>query len=109
MLLLCEELLILIKILEIHHFRTTSRSSKVAPRWRPKSFQGLNMTNSLIRLAWTPVTIAMMVIGFMIAWPLGLAMLTYIIWGDRLEAFKKDVNCATDKVADTIKKSYPPF
>lgn len=61
------------------------------------------MTNSLIRPAWTPVTIAMMVVGFMIAWPLGLAMLAYIIWGDRLEAFKSDVNKATDRVADTFK------
>lgn len=70
------------------------------------------MTNSFIRPAWTPVTIAMMVVGFMIAWPLGLAMLAYIIWGDRLESFKKDVNRATDKVADTIKtttrSSSPP-
>lgn len=63
------------------------------------------MTNSLIRPAWTPVTIAMMVVGFMIAWPLGLAMIAYIIWGDRLEAFKQDVNKATDKVADTFKSA----
>ena len=61
------------------------------------------MTNSLIRPAWTPVTIGMMVIGFMIAWPLGLAMIAYIIWGDRLEGFKQDVNRATDKVVDTFK------
>jgi len=63
------------------------------------------MTNSLIRPAWTPITIAMMIIGFIIAWPLGLAMLAYIIWGDRLEIFKKDINRATDKVADTFKSA----
>lgn len=63
------------------------------------------MTNSLIRPAWTPVTIAMMVIGFMIAWPLGLAMIAYIIWGDRLEIFKDDINKATDKVADTFRNA----
>ena len=39
-----------------------------------------------------------MVIGFMVFWPLGLAMLAYIIWGDRLEGFKRDVNRATDGV-----------
>jgi len=66
------------------------------------------MTNSMIRPAWTPVTIAMMVIGFMIAWPLGLAMIAYIIWGDRLEVFKQDVNKATDKVADTFKSATSP-
>lgn len=58
------------------------------------------MTNALIRPAWTPVTIAMMVIGFMIFWPLGLAMIAYIIWGDRLDQFKADVNQATDKASD---------
>lgn len=54
------------------------------------------MIHSMIRPAWTPVTIAMMIIGFMIAWPLGLAVIAYIIWGDRLEAFKGEVNRATD-------------
>ena len=47
-------------------------------------------TNALIRPAWTPATIALMVIGFMVFWPLGLAMLAYIIWGDRLDGFKRD-------------------
>jgi hypothetical protein len=53
-------------------------------------------TNALIRPAWTPATIALMVIGFMVFWPLGLAMLAYIIWGDRLDGFKRDVNRTTD-------------
>ena len=57
------------------------------------------MTNSaLIRPAWTPATIALMVIGFMVFWPLGLAMLAYILWGDRLDGFKRDVNRATDGI-----------
>ena len=55
-------------------------------------------TNALIRPAWTPATIALMVIGFMVFWPLGLAMLAYIIWGDRLDGFKRDVNRATDGI-----------
>ena len=54
----------------------------------------LFMTNALIRPAWTPVTIAMMIIGFMIFWPLGLAMLAYILWGDRLDKFKSG-QCST--------------
>ena len=54
-------------------------------------------TTALIRPAWTPATIALMVIGFMVFWPLGLAMIAYIIWGDRLEGFKRDVNGATDR------------
>ena len=55
-------------------------------------------TNALIRPAWTPATIALMVIGFMVFWPLGLAMLAYIMWGDRLDGFKRDVNRATDGI-----------
>ncbi len=55
-------------------------------------------TNSaLIRPAWTPATIGLMVLGFVAFWPLGLAMLAYIIWGDRLEGFKRDANSATDR------------
>lgn len=54
---------------------------------------------ALIRPAWTPATIGLMVLGFIIFWPLGLAMLAYILWGDRLEGWKGDVNRATDSMA----------
>lgn len=54
--------------------------------------------NALIRPAWTPATIALMIIGFMVFWPLGLAMLAYILWGDRLDEFKSEVNRATDRM-----------
>ena len=53
---------------------------------------------ALIRPAWTPATIALMVVGFMVFWPLGFAMLAYIIWGDRLDGFKRDMNRATDGI-----------
>ncbi len=52
--------------------------------------------SALIRPAWTPATIGLMVLGFVVFWPLGMAMLAYIIWGDRLDGFKADVNRATD-------------
>jgi len=45
---------------------------------------------ALIRPAWTPATIALMVVGFVVFWPLGLAMLAYILWGDRLGEFNGD-------------------
>lgn len=60
---------------------------------------------SFIRPAWTPVTIAMMIFGFIIAWPLGLAVIAYIIWGDRLDAFKADVSRATDKASAAFSKT----
>jgi biopolymer transport protein ExbB/TolQ len=60
---------------------------------------------ALIRPAWTPATIALMVLGFMVFWPLGLAMLAYIIWGERLDGFKADVNRATDDFACAFRKN----
>ena len=52
--------------------------------------------SALIRPEWTPATIALMVLGFVVFWPLGLAMLAYILFGDRLRGFKRNVNQAAD-------------
>ena len=62
------------------------------------------MTNTAyIRPAWTPVTIGLMILGFMIFWPLGLAMLAYIIWGDRWDGVNRSINRATDSMAESFK------
>jgi hypothetical protein len=79
------------------------RSGRIG-RLQLKEREKMN-TNALIRPAWTPATIALMVIGFMVFWPLGLAMLAYIIWGDRLDGFKRDVNRATDGVFSGCRKA----
>ncbi len=47
-------------------------------------------TSNMIRPAWTPVTIGLMVLGFVAYWPLGLAMLAYILWGDRMHRLVDD-------------------
>lgn len=53
------------------------------------------MNHSLtLRPAFTPLTIILMVIGFMLFWPLGLAMLVYILWGDRLHAMGSRISGA---------------
>lgn len=52
--------------------------------------------SALIRPDWTPATIALMVLGFIVFWPLGLAMLAYILFGDRLRAFKRHANEKAD-------------
>jgi hypothetical protein len=39
-------------------------------------------TTALIKPQWGPLTIALMVLGFIVWWPLGLAMLAYILWGE---------------------------
>ncbi len=48
--------------------------------------------SALIRPDWTPATIALMVLGFIVFWPLGLAMLAYILFGERLQGLKRDAN-----------------
>lgn len=55
--------------------------------------------SALIRPEWTPATIGLMVLGFVVFWPLGLAMLAYIIFGDRLRGFKRDANNRADEWA----------
>lgn len=40
------------------------------------------MSTAIIKPQWSFVTIALMVLGFIIFWPLGLAMLAYILWGE---------------------------
>jgi hypothetical protein len=42
-----------------------------------------------LRPAWTPLTVLLMVIGFIAFWPLGLAMLAYILWGDRIPEIRR--------------------
>lgn len=59
---------------------------------------------ALIRPEWTPATIGMMVVGFALYWPLGLAMLAYIIYGDRLRGFKTSANSAFDGLFGSFKR-----
>lgn len=35
---------------------------------------------------WTALNIVLMILGFVVFWPLGLAMLAWIIWGDEIAA-----------------------
>ncbi len=41
------------------------------------------MNTAIIKPQWSPLTIALMVLGFIIFWPLGLAVLGYILWGEK--------------------------
>lgn len=40
------------------------------------------MNTAMIKPQWGPLTIALMVLGFVVWWPLGLAVLAYILWGE---------------------------
>lgn len=37
-----------------------------------------------IQPGWTPLNVCLMAAGFIVAWPLGLVALAYILWGDRM-------------------------
>ncbi|WP_342642342.1 DUF2852 domain-containing protein [Rhodoligotrophos ferricapiens] len=34
---------------------------------------------------WTPLSVATLVLGFMVWWPIGLAVLAYIFWGGQID------------------------
>lgn len=40
------------------------------------------MHTAIIKPQWGPLTIALMVLGFVLWWPIGLAILAYILWGE---------------------------
>lgn len=61
--------------------------------------------STMIRPAWTPATVALTVAGFMIFWPLGLAMLAYVLFGDRFEGFKREANATVDGMFRSCRKS----
>jgi hypothetical protein len=52
-----------------------------------------------LRPGWTPLTIFLMVLGFIVFWPLGLAMLAYILWGDRWPEFRRQAHDAKREFA----------
>jgi hypothetical protein len=69
-----------------------------------RGYRTMNQS-ALLRPDWTPATIALMVLGFVVFWPLGLAMLAYIIFGERLQGFKRDANSAADGLFSSCRRS----
>lgn len=43
------------------------------------------------RSRWTALNILLMVIGFVVFWPLGLAMIAWIVWGDEIVRVTEDM------------------
>jgi hypothetical protein len=48
--------------------------------------QTATATRACHRGRWTALNIVLMIVGFALFWPLGLAMLAWIIWGDEISA-----------------------
>ena len=57
------------------------------------------VTSNALRPAWTPLTIVLMIIGFLVFWPLGLLMLAYILWGHRMPEFKRHFEGAGENMS----------
>jgi hypothetical protein len=49
-------------------------------------------TTTLVRRTsrWTPLGVAALVLGFFVWWPLGFAVLAYILWGGSVDQLLKD-------------------
>ncbi len=63
--------------------------------------QTATATGPSTRGRWTALNIVLMVVGFAVFWPLGLAMLAWIIWGEeiaaRTEAFRSQCRSFSDR------------
>jgi len=55
------------------------------------------MNTALIKPAWSPLTIGLMVLGFIVFWPLGLAVLGYILWGEKFGGSSDKAQAYVDK------------
>ncbi|RXF74988.1 DUF2852 domain-containing protein [Hansschlegelia zhihuaiae] len=58
---------------------------------------------------WTALTIALTAIGFILFWPLGLAMIVYVIWGEKIAATLRGSGGALDRArqaADDIGRNF---
>ncbi|MBZ8133646.1 DUF2852 domain-containing protein [Afifella sp. IM 167] len=53
--------------------------------------QTVTANRSCSRGRWSPLNIVLMVLGFALFWPLGLAMLAWMIWGEELARFGGDM------------------
>lgn len=61
--------------------------------------------SALIRPEWTPATIGLMVLGFVVFWPLGLAMLAFILFGEKLRVFKRDATARADGFFSSLRRT----
>ncbi|UYN98985.1 MAG: DUF2852 domain-containing protein [Devosia sp.] len=63
------------------------------------------MTTAIIKPHWSPLTIALMVLGFVIFWPLGLAVLAYIIWGEKFGGSAEKAQAYWNKGCSYVKSN----
>ncbi len=68
---------------------------------------------SALRPAWTSLNILLMIVGFVVFWPIGLFMLAYMIWGDEWGLdlsdwgnVKERANSAANTASEKIKTAF---
>ncbi|RDE09480.1 DUF2852 domain-containing protein [Pelagibacterium lacus] len=61
------------------------------------------MNTALIKPAWSPLTIALMVLGFIVFWPLGMAVLAYILWGEYMGGSQEKADAWVKRQAEGFK------
>ena len=44
----------------------------------------LTARHTCLKRGWSPLNVVLMIAGFIIFWPLGLAMIAWIVWGDEI-------------------------
>ncbi len=63
------------------------------------------MNTAIIKPQWSPLTIALMVLGFVIFWPLGLAVLGYILWGEKFGGSAEKAQAYWNKGCSYVKNN----
>lgn len=63
------------------------------------------MNQAIRRKRWTPLAIFAMIVGFILWWPLGLAVIGYILWGGSVDQLVDDL---TAKASDAWRGSRAP-
>lgn len=65
----------------------------------------MNFKRAKKKSGWTPIGVAALVLGFMAAFPIGLAVLAYILWGGRVDDLISD---AVNALKGTFNQSSGP-
>jgi len=63
------------------------------------------MSTALIKPTWSFITITLMVLGFILFWPLGMAMLAYILWGEHFGGSSEQADRWINKQKGNWKRS----
>ena len=70
------------------------------------------MNQAIRRKRWTPLAIFAMIVGFILWWPLGLAVIGYILWGGSVDQLVDDLTAKASEAwrgRQTTQSGSPAF